>query len=376
MQVGALARPVTCLREYHSLGDAAERMRRAAVTALPVVDGDSIIGVLYEEDLVQGIRLDNGKLPSTNDGTVVHDVMHRDVLLLPASCTVGEAVRLINESNVSAFPVMNADGTLRGVITRADVISAACHGLRPDRIGGMATPLGVHLHAGFHRAGPGDIGLLLTGSMMALLMSVSEFIGEYLLNAVDHAADTNWSQSFVGMVGPEWFGFRLLIFFGMMRLSFLTGIHGAEHQVVHAIERGEPLAPDIVASMPLVHARCGTNLMMAITIMVMVVLFAQGQSQPEQLLTHIMGVAFVLLTWRRIGALAQKVFTTKRPSLRQLQGAVRVGDQLLKRYRADPTYRPGMFRVIWNMGLLQVMLGAYAVWMLVEMFWRVCFRLI
>src|SRR2546423_10530097 len=51
------------------------------------------------------------------------------------------------------------------------------------------------------------------------------------------------------------------LFLLFVRALPLVQYHAAEHQAVHAMERGEPLDPEIVRRMPRVHPRCGTNIM-------------------------------------------------------------------------------------------------------------------
>jgi uncharacterized protein YqhQ len=55
--------------------------------------------------------------------------------------------------------------------------------------------------------------------------------------------------------------FSLLLFALLFRLSWVTGYHAAEHQVVHTIEQGDDLRPEVVVAKPRVHPRCGSNLM-------------------------------------------------------------------------------------------------------------------
>ncbi len=55
----------------------------------------------------------------------------------------------------------------------------------------------------------------------------------------------------------------LLAYFRLMASLPWSGrvlsLHGAEHQVAHALERGLPLEEEAVRGMPLLHPRCGTN---------------------------------------------------------------------------------------------------------------------
>lgn len=56
--------------------------------------------------------------------------------------------------------------------------------------------------------------------------------------------------------------------------------HGAEHQTIHAWEHGEPLQPDQVAKYPTLHVRCGTNFLVMVMMLAIVVYTLAGVLVP------------------------------------------------------------------------------------------------
>ncbi|HID05812.1 MAG TPA: DUF1385 domain-containing protein, partial [Armatimonadetes bacterium] len=273
------------------------------------------------------------------------------------------AAQLFATVELPVLPVVDEQGRLRGLISRADVASALCHALRPSRVAGMSTPLGVYLTSGAHRGGANDFGLFLTGAAMAILLFIAQFMVKIAFHIVDITTGLNllslyqdagelmlqsdlaMSVSALGML------LQVIFFFALMRMLPLAGYHGAEHKVVHAIERGEMLTAERVLSMPRVHPRCGTNIV-AMILLFLTIYFGR----PSMWLTIIL-VGVVVLTWRRLGMLLQALFTTKNPTPKQLESALRAGRELLAHYHERPNYRPPFVVALWNMGFIQAFAG-------------------
>src|SRR5262249_55949429 len=127
----------------------------------------------------------------------------------------------------------------------------------------------------------------------------------------------------------------------------------AEHQVVHTIEQGDDLKPEVVRTKSRVHPRCGTNLMAAFGIFMIL----ERWGGP---------LAFVgaLLTWRFFGSLLQLYVTTRPAREPELASRISAGRQLLERYQAGVGVHATGWRRLWDMGLLQVAAGFALVWML------------
>jgi CBS domain-containing protein len=103
-----------------SLTDAAMLMKQEDVGSLPVVDGERLIGMLTDRDIVvRGIA----------DGSDPHaikagDIASRDIVTVRPDDDLDEAVRLMAQHQVRRLPVVD-DGHLVGVVAQADVAQEA-----------------------------------------------------------------------------------------------------------------------------------------------------------------------------------------------------------------------------------------------------------
>ncbi len=215
----------------------------------------------------------------------------------------------------------------------------------------MATPFGVYLTTGSVSGGVSKWALVATGASMALMMVVAELFISPFGDWIESSRIPNPYAT--GLFA----GALMLAFFTIMRVVPLSGTHGAEHQVVHAIERDEELLPEIVRRMPRVHPRCGTNI--AAGAFIFTTLLGWSWT-PELLYREIVAVVVTLFLWRRIGSFLQQYATTKPPSDKQLEGGIRAGKMLLERYAVARTLQASPWQRIWNSGLLQLMSGSLA----------------
>ncbi|MNX62153.1 hypothetical protein D3C86_931060 [compost metagenome] len=144
---------------------------------------------------------------------------------------------------------------------------------------------------------------------------------------------------------------EFVAYLGLLRLTPLTGFHAAEHQVVHAIERGEALLPEVLARQPREHPRCGTN--------VIALVFGAQLLWPLASQPVLAAVSALLLfaVWRRLGWMFQHFFTTKPPTERQVLSAIAAGRSLLAAYGLRPGYRASRLRRLWASGFLQMVAG-------------------
>ena len=154
----------------------------------------------------------------------------------------------------------------------------------------------------------------------------------------------------------------------LLRVIPVAGYHAAEHQVVHCIERGEPLLPDKVASMPRPHPRCGTNLVAAISLFgVCFSIFAGLWSYSSAIVP---AAIVTLLTWRQVGTFFQQYFTTRKASPKQLASGIAAGEDLLRKYRLNTNRTAKMPLRIWRMGIVQMCCGLGLAW---AAFWALSF---
>ncbi|MFI8260908.1 MULTISPECIES: CBS domain-containing protein [unclassified Streptomyces] len=114
--------------------DIATAMERWKVTALPVIEGEGhVVGVVSEADLLlkeefhehrpglieQMRRLgDTAKAGSTR----AENMMTTPAVTIRPDATLSQAAHLMADRHVKRLPVVDADGTLQGIVSRADLL--------------------------------------------------------------------------------------------------------------------------------------------------------------------------------------------------------------------------------------------------------------
>lgn len=133
--------PVTVGRDL-TVKDAARLMVENRVGALPVLDGDKLVGIVTEGDLImQDVRLEFPTYLHLLDGFILYppatakfeselkkavaanvdNVMTTDVVTVDASDSVEDVATLMVERGVSRVPVLEA-GKLVGIISKSDIV--------------------------------------------------------------------------------------------------------------------------------------------------------------------------------------------------------------------------------------------------------------
>ena len=106
--------------------------------------------------------------------------------------------------------------------------------------------------------------------------------------------------------------------------------------------------------MPRVHPRCGTNIMVAASIFIMISNFG-GE------IALLFGMMIIIFGWRSIGGWVQQNITTAPPNEHQLKKGIEAGEEVIAKYQDNPAKASRGFERIWNMGFLQTGLGLFAV---------------
>ncbi|MEU6221944.1 CBS domain-containing protein [Streptomyces sp. NPDC047022] len=109
---------VVSIGQDASYEDVVTLMRERHVRALPVLGGrDHVVGVVSRSDLAK-----------TDAGTA-GEVMSAPALTVHPGSTLAQAARIMAQRGVKRLPVVAEDGTLEGVVSRADLLKVF---LRPD----------------------------------------------------------------------------------------------------------------------------------------------------------------------------------------------------------------------------------------------------
>ncbi|MBX7553450.1 CBS domain-containing protein [Streptomyces sp. NPDC004232] len=136
-----MTRAVVAVGRRARFKDMVERMEQWQVSALPVLEGDGrVIGLVSEADLLPKEEF-RGSDPDrftqrrrladlAKAGAVAaEDLMSAPAVTVHADATLAEAARIMALRHVKRLPVVNAEGMLEGVVSRADLLKVF---LRPD----------------------------------------------------------------------------------------------------------------------------------------------------------------------------------------------------------------------------------------------------
>ncbi len=348
-----------------SLLRCAELLAQGGAGFLPIIEQGEPVGVLTErrlrELLAQGV---NPLLP------VAH-YLDENFVPIRVDIPVEDALLQLSQTDAPAV-VVDPWGRYVGVVSSAVLLGRPISAPQVGMVGGMATPLGVYLTNGVVRAGAGTLGLMLTGALLFLLLLLAQWLV---------VGGAKWAQTTYGIplysyynspFAGQWFllsdvmglvlrGSIFVLFLLLMRLTPIAGIHAAEHMVVHAIERGEPLVLEVVRRMPRVHPRCGTNLVAGVALFLgLTEVFTWGMpAGEERQFALLLALVLTLMFWRTFGGFLQWIATTKPPTDAQLLSAIRVGEELIQRARPLAGATPPFGLRLLNSGLFQIIIGSW-----------------
>jgi FOG: CBS domain len=109
-----------CCAPDDSLRAVASIMRDDDCGAVPVVDGDRLVGIITDRDLA--VRaLATGQGPDAN----VTSFMTRDPRTCSADDDVRDVQRVMSEAQVRRVPIVDASGKVMGIVSQADLAIAA-----------------------------------------------------------------------------------------------------------------------------------------------------------------------------------------------------------------------------------------------------------
>jgi CBS domain-containing protein len=126
---------VVSVEETDYLSNLLESLQALRFRHLPVTDGNRLIGLLTERDL---LRLSTSNLlphRTQQDQALfqrfrVGDVMQREVVTVSPETTVTDAGKLLLDKRLGCLPVVNATNELVGIITSSDFVAAVTKSAR------------------------------------------------------------------------------------------------------------------------------------------------------------------------------------------------------------------------------------------------------
>ncbi|WP_330300653.1 CBS domain-containing protein [Streptomyces sp. NBC_00503] len=129
-----MTKPVTTVAPTTDFKEIVAAMERWQVTAVPVVEGEGrVVGVVSEADLLPkeefhehrpGLIEQMRRLGDTSKAGSVRaeELMTSPAVTIRPEATLPQAARLMAERRIKRLPVVDADGTLKGIVSRADLL--------------------------------------------------------------------------------------------------------------------------------------------------------------------------------------------------------------------------------------------------------------
>lgn len=131
--VDVMTRSLYTVTPSDTIARAGELMSAHGVRQLPVVAGKTLVGVISDRDIRSSIsdptRFDT--IGADNGFEIlVGDAMTRDPVTLSPDDALPKAVEALIEDKFGAFPVVNGDAELVGIVSYIDMLSCFLNRLR------------------------------------------------------------------------------------------------------------------------------------------------------------------------------------------------------------------------------------------------------
>jgi len=114
------AAPQFCSRDT-TLNDVAKLMVEADCGEIPVTDGNRLVGVITDRDIVCRV-VANGKNPSA---VTAAECMSEPVITVNEDATLEDVLAIMEGKQIRRVPVVDATGRCCGIISQADVALTA-----------------------------------------------------------------------------------------------------------------------------------------------------------------------------------------------------------------------------------------------------------
>lgn len=113
---------------------ALDMMHEKMFSNIPVVDNGELVGIIAKEDIINHYFCGEKGCTFLED-ILVEDLMNRNYVTINKNDYLEKAVYLLKEKDISALPVIDADGKMAGIITRSDIFDAFADTMGVDNEG-------------------------------------------------------------------------------------------------------------------------------------------------------------------------------------------------------------------------------------------------
>jgi CBS domain-containing protein len=130
---------VQTVRPDQTVREAASFMLRADAGAIPVTEGDRLIGMITDRDIaVRGVAEGHGP------ETPVRDLMTNDIVAARVDDDTDDVAAKMSEAQVRRLPVIDEDERLCGIVSLGDLARETDPDCAAEALEGVSEPGGQH----------------------------------------------------------------------------------------------------------------------------------------------------------------------------------------------------------------------------------------
>ena len=134
-----MTRDVQTVRPDQTAREAARFMLQADAGAIPVTDGDRLVGIITDRDIaVRGVAEGHGP------DTPVRELMTNDIVAARIDDDVDEVAVRMSEAQVRRLPVIDDEQKLCGIVSLGDLAREADDDCAEEALEGISQPGGPH----------------------------------------------------------------------------------------------------------------------------------------------------------------------------------------------------------------------------------------
>lgn len=124
-----MTRDIVTVAANDAIASLLESMKDLSIRHLPVVEGKRLVGLVSERDLLHASSSFFSEKQTERDALIgtqrVERIMQKELLTVGPDEPLSEVAHLMYEAKVGCLPVVDAAGSLVGLITEADFIRLA-----------------------------------------------------------------------------------------------------------------------------------------------------------------------------------------------------------------------------------------------------------
>jgi CBS domain-containing protein len=134
-----MTREVQTVRPDQTVREAASFMLRADAGAIPVTEGDRLIGMITDRDIaVRGVAEGHGP------DTPVRDLMTNDIVAARVDDDTDDVAAKMSEAQVRRLPVIDESERLCGIVSLGDLARESDPDTAAEALEGVSEPGGQH----------------------------------------------------------------------------------------------------------------------------------------------------------------------------------------------------------------------------------------